>query len=50
MYMKTLRDYKLEHRLASIRHIDTRPDVQELLEGKEDIIFELLVKRREKSN
>ena len=42
MYMKTLRDYGLEHRLASIRHIDTRPDVQELLEGKEDIVFGLL--------
>ncbi len=42
MYMKTLREYGLEHRLASIRHIDTRPDVQELLEGKEDIVFGLL--------
>ena len=49
MYMKTLRDYKLEHRLASIRHIDTRPDVQELLEGKEDIIFELLEREGKKA-
>lgn len=39
LYTKTLKDYRLEPRLASIRHIDTRPDVQELLEGKEDIVF-----------
>lgn len=39
LYTKTLRDYHLEPHLASIRHIDTRPDVQELLEGKEDIVF-----------
>ena len=25
--------------MASIRHINTRPDVQELLEGKEEIVF-----------
>jgi len=39
LYQKTLKDYGLEHRLASIRSIDTRPDVQELLEGKEEIVF-----------
>ncbi|MBI1731558.1 MAG: hydrogenase expression protein HupH [Gammaproteobacteria bacterium] len=39
MYRKTLRDYGLEARCASIRHIDTRPDVQELLQGKEEIVF-----------
>lgn len=39
LYKKTLREYGLEHKLASIRHIDTRPDVQELLEGKEEIVF-----------
>ncbi len=49
MYIKTLRDYQLEDRLASIRHIDTRPDVQELLEGKEDIVFELLEKEGRKA-
>ncbi|NKB36839.1 MAG: hydrogenase expression protein HupH [Gammaproteobacteria bacterium] len=39
LYKKTLNEYGLEHRCASIRHINTRPDVQELLEGKEDIVF-----------
>ena len=39
LYKKTLTEYGLEHRCASIRHIDTRPDVQELLEGKEEIVF-----------
>ena len=36
---KTLTDYGLMSRVASIRSIDTRPDVQELLEGKEEIVF-----------
>lgn len=39
MYKDSLRKYGLESRLASIRHINTRPDVQELLEGKEEIVF-----------
>lgn len=39
LYRKTLRDYGLEHKCASIRDIDTRPDVQELLQGKEEIVF-----------
>lgn len=39
LYTKTLREYGLEHRLASVRHIDTRPDLQELLEGKEEVVF-----------
>lgn len=39
LYEKTLKEYALGHRLASIRSIDTRPDVQELLEGKEEIVF-----------
>ena len=39
LYRKTLKEYALEDRVASIRHIDTRPDVQELLEGKEEIVF-----------
>jgi allantoin racemase len=42
LYKKTLTEYGLEHRCASIRHIDTRPDVQELLEGKEEIVFSKL--------
>lgn len=39
LYRKTLKEYGLEHRCASIRHIDTRPDVQELLQGKEEVVF-----------
>lgn len=39
LYTKTLREYGLESHVASIRHIDTRPDVQELLEGKEEVVF-----------
>lgn len=42
MYRKSIHAYGLDSRLASIRHIDTRPDVQELLEGKEEIVFEKL--------
>ncbi|MGH8248783.1 MAG: aspartate/glutamate racemase family protein [Gammaproteobacteria bacterium] len=42
LYRKTLKDYGLEHKCASIRHIDTRPDVQALLQGKEDVVFEKL--------
>lgn len=29
----------LTDRLASVRHIDTRPDAQELLAGKEEVVF-----------
>ncbi|MEO0412654.1 MAG: aspartate/glutamate racemase family protein [Pseudomonadota bacterium] len=29
----------LQSRLASVRHINVRPDTQELLKGKEDIVF-----------
>lgn len=39
LYHKTLKEYGLEHRLASIRHIDMRPDVQDLLDGKEETTF-----------
>jgi len=39
LYKKTIADYGLQGRLASVRSIDTRPDVQELLEGKEEIVF-----------
>lgn len=38
-YRRTLNEYGLWNKVASIRHIDTRPDVSELLEGKEEIIF-----------
>lgn len=39
LYRKTIRDYGLEGRLASLRSIDTRPDLQELLAGKEEVVF-----------
>ncbi|MEM7466974.1 MAG: aspartate/glutamate racemase family protein [Pseudomonadota bacterium] len=39
MYRESLKKYGMESHLASIRHINTRPDVQELLEGKEEIVF-----------
>ena len=42
IYTKALNEYGLTNRCVSIRDIDTRPDVQELLEGKEEIVFEKL--------
>jgi allantoin racemase len=42
IYEKLARETGLQHALASIRNIDTRPDAQELLSGKEDFIFEKL--------
>lgn len=39
LYRKTLREYGLEGHCASLRHIDTRPDIQELLTGKEEVVF-----------
>ncbi len=41
-YRKNLNEYKLWDRLASMRHIDTRPDLKELLAGKEEVIFRKL--------
>lgn len=42
LYTKTLKEYGLESRCASIRSIKTRPDLQELLEGKEEVVFSKL--------
>ncbi len=42
LYEKTLGEYGLWDRCASLRSIDTRPDVTELLAGKEEVIFEQL--------
>ena len=42
LYRKILSEYKLEARCASLRSIQTRPDLQELLEGKEEVIFKKL--------
>jgi allantoin racemase len=39
LYEKTLTEYKLWDRCASLRSINTRPDVSELLAGKEEVIF-----------
>jgi allantoin racemase len=39
LYEKTLTEYGLWDRVASLRSIDTRPDVTELLQGKEEVIF-----------
>lgn len=39
LYEKTLTDYGLWDRVASLRSIETRPDVTELLAGKEEVIF-----------
>ena len=42
LYKKILSEYKLEARCASLRSIKTRPDLEELLEGKEEVIFKKL--------
>lgn len=42
LYRKILGEYKLESRCASLRSIRTRPDLEELLAGKEEVIFKKL--------
>lgn len=39
IYDKLARDTGLGARLASVRHIDVRPDTRELLAGKEEFVF-----------
>jgi len=39
LYEKTLSEYHLWPRVASLRSIDTRPDLKELLTGKEEVVF-----------
>lgn len=39
LYEKTLTEYQLWPRVASLRSIKTRPDLKELLEGKEEVVF-----------
>jgi allantoin racemase len=39
LYEKTLTEYGWWERVASLRSIETRPDVTELLAGKEEVIF-----------
>lgn len=43
LYEKTLTEYRLWDRLASIRSIDTRPDLADLLAGKEEVVFQKLL-------
>lgn len=44
LYRKTIRDYGLESKLASVRAINVRPDTEALLQGKEDVVFAALLK------
>lgn len=39
LYEKTLTEYHLWDRVASLRSIKTRPDLKELLGGKEEVVF-----------
>ena len=39
LYEKTLTEYGIGDRVASIRSINTRPDLSDLLAGKEEVIF-----------
>ncbi len=39
LYKKILNEYGMWHRLASLRSIKTRPDLEELLAGKEEVVF-----------
>ena len=42
LYRKILGEYKMDSRCASLRSVKTRPDLSELLEGKEEVIFKKL--------
>lgn len=39
LYRKVALELEMQHRLASIESIDTRPDAEELLAGKEEVVF-----------
>jgi allantoin racemase len=43
IYKKNMAAYGVAHQCAGIRHIDTPPDVKNLLGGKEDVVFPKLV-------
>ena len=49
LYEKTLTEYGWWDRVASLRSIKTRPDVTELLEGKEEVVFGKLKEQAEKA-
>jgi len=45
LYKKALTEYQLWPRVASLRSIDTRPDLAELLAGKEEVVFAKLLEQ-----
>jgi allantoin racemase len=45
LYKKTLTEYHLWPRVASLRSIKTRPDLAELLAGKEEVVFAKLLEQ-----
>lgn len=45
LYRKTIKEYGLESRLASVRSIDVRPDTEALLQGKEEVVFGKLLEQ-----
>lgn len=49
LYEKTLTEYGFWNRVASLRSINTRPDLSELLAGKEEVIFEKLKSEADKA-
>ncbi len=49
LYKKTLTEYQLWPRLASMRSIKTRPDLAELLAGKEEVVFARLLEQAQKA-
>jgi allantoin racemase len=44
LYEKTIAELGIAHRVASIRDIGVRPDAAELLAGKEDFVFDALLR------
>ncbi len=48
LYEKTLTEYHLWDRLAGMRSINTRPDLEELLAGKEEVVFGKLLEASRK--
>jgi allantoin racemase len=49
VYRKAINEYGLCNKLASTRSINTRPDVKDLLEGKEEVIFAKLLEESTKA-
>ena len=49
MYKKVVTEHGLAHRLASVRSIDVRPDAEELLAGKEEVVFNALLEQAQQA-